>query len=74
MYFNKNLKYLMKINNMSQSDLARKLDTSRQNINQIMNTEIPKVQTLIKLKEFFNISIDDLLLKDLSNEQKEEQQ
>lgn len=73
MYFNKNLKYLMKINNMSQSDLARKLDTSRQNINQIMNTEIPKVQTLIKLKEFFNISIDDLLLKDLSNEHKEEQ-
>lgn len=63
----------MKINNMSQSDLARKLDTSRQNINQIMNTEIPKVQTLIKLKEFFNISIDDLLLKDLSNEHKEEQ-
>lgn len=64
----------MKVNNMSQSDLARKLDTSRQNINQIMNTEIPRVKTLIKLKEFFNISIDDLLLKDLSNEQKEEQQ
>lgn len=62
----------MKVNNMSQSDLARKLDTSRQNINQIMNTEIPRVKTLIKLKEFFNISIDDLLLKDLSNEHKEE--
>lgn len=69
MYFNSNLKFLMKLNNMSQVDLAKKMDTTRQNVNQIMSTEYPKVQTLLKLKEIFNVSIDDLLLKDLSKEQ-----
>lgn len=69
MFFNSNLKFLMKLNNMTQVDLAKKMDTSRQNVNQIMSTEYPKVQTLIKLKEIFQVSIDDLLLKDLSKEE-----
>lgn len=65
MDYKKNLIYLMKKHNYSQSELARLMDISRQSFNLIFKAENPRATTLIKLKEIFNVSIDDLLLKDL---------
>lgn len=64
MYFVQNMKYLTRTK-IKQSDLARLLNISRQAVLLIVNSKDPKASTLIKLSEIFNVSIDDLLKKDL---------
>lgn len=68
MYFVQNMKYLTRTK-IKQSDLARLLNISRQAVLLIVNSKDPKASTLIKLSEIFNVSIDDLLKKDLEVEQ-----
>lgn len=74
MYFLKNLKYLQK--DMSLAELSRLSNIPYRTLQDIYsrNSNNPKADTLIKLKLAFNISIDDLLLKDLEKDQMEEQQ
>ena len=67
LYFNSNLLFLMNKNNMNKNQLALKLNVSRQNVQQIVNTLNPRATTIIEISKIFNISIDDLLLKDLSS-------
>jgi len=62
-----NIKYLRKINKLSQDDLAKIIDTKRTTIsNWEMGVAHPKVEELIKLSAYFDISIDKLLFVDLS--------
>lgn len=68
MYYNSNLNFLMKMNSLNKNQLSLILKVSRQNIQQLVTTQDPKASTLIKLSQIFNVSIDDLLLKDLENE------
>lgn len=60
--FEENLKKLRKINNISQADLARKMNVS---LTTISNWETgyskPDVEQLKKIAEIFNISTDSLL-------------
>lgn len=70
MFFNKNLKFLMKINNLNNNQLASKLGITRQSITDLVKTLDPRASTVIKLSNIFNVSIDDLLLKDLEEESK----
>ena len=67
MFFLKNLKYLQ--NDMSLMEFSKKLNISYRTLQDIYarNSNNPKADTLIKIKLAFNISIDDLLLKDLEN-------
>lgn len=49
-------------NNMSQGDLAEKLNVSRQSISKWeTNTSIPELDKLIQLSDLFHISIDELV-------------
>ncbi len=49
-------------NNMSQGDLANKLDVSRQTISKWENNMcLPETEKLVQLSEIFNISIDYIL-------------
>lgn len=68
MYYKNNILYLMKINNLNKNQLSFKLNITRQAIQHLIDSQNPTATTLIKLKEIFNVSIDDLLLKDLENE------
>ena len=71
-YFKSNLLHLLDKNNLSKSELARKMNVTKQAMTTLFKTENPQANTLIVLSEIFKISIDDLLKKDLSNEQKED--
>lgn len=64
MLFSKNMKYLTK-EKIKQSELARILNISRQSVSDLINSKDPKASTLIKISDIFNVSIDDLLKKDL---------
>lgn len=64
--FNKNIEHLTKIS-INQNQLAIKLELSRQTIQgYIKQNKEPKYDILIKIAKIYNVSIDDLLLKDLS--------
>ncbi|HAR5747686.1 TPA: helix-turn-helix domain-containing protein [Staphylococcus pseudintermedius] len=67
--FSKNLKYLRKKYYMEQIDLAKKL--GRKSASSISEWEkgkyTPKMKTLSELARLFNVSINDLMEKDLSN-------
>ncbi len=66
-YFSKNLKFLTKTK-ITQSELSRIFNVSRQAINHIINAEDPRASTLLKISKIFKISINDLLEKDLESE------
>lgn len=67
-YFGKNLRYLRCLNNMTQIDLAKKLSITRQSIsNYERGQHFCDLNTLVGISELFNISIDDLLKKKLSD-------
>ena len=63
--FTKNLRYLTETK-INQNQLSIKLGITRQSITTLLKTEDPKASTLIKLSEIYNVTIDDLLKKDLS--------
>lgn len=69
MFFKENLLYLIKTNNYKKIKLAEKLGITRQAITDLMKTTDPRASTIIKISKLFNVSIDDLLLKDLEKEQ-----
>ena len=63
-YFTKNLKFLTKTR-INQNQLAHLMNTTRQAITSLLKTNDPRANTLIKISEIYNVSIDDLLKKDL---------
>lgn len=47
---------------LTQKALAKKIETTQQNISEIeRGTRLPDVALLCRLSEFFNVSIDDIL-------------
>ena len=65
----KNLKYLRKVNQYRQDDIASILRVDRSNISHYETGEKkPTIESLINLSEFFGITVDDLLKKDLEKE------
>lgn len=75
MLFNEKLKILRKEMELTQEQLAEKLDVSRQAITKWETSEgIPDIENLKQISEFFNISIDELVKqeKDLKIEEKKE--
>lgn len=64
MSFGANLKKIRQDSNLTQEDLARKINTSRSNIaNYENNKNMPSVDILEKLSEALNCSVDYLLGK-----------
>ena len=58
-----NLKHLIHLYNISESELSRQLDLPRQTINRITTGSVsnPTSTTLMKIAYFFDISVDELL-------------
>lgn len=68
------LKQLRKDNNMTQEDLAEKLNVSRQTISKWeTNTTIPDADNIVAISKLFNITTDELLDYRIETVQKKKQ-
>ena len=66
-FISSNLKFLRKINGLSQDDLSKIVNYSFRTISKWETGEsVPDYDNLLTLSKFFNVSIDDLMEKDLS--------
>ena len=70
MFFHKNLNYLTKNTPINQNQLATKMNINRQNITKWLDKSEPGYSKLIEISKIYNISIDDLLTKDLEESSK----
>ena len=60
--FSNNLKYYRRLHNMTQSDLAHKLNVTRQTIsNYETQRSTVDLDMLIQIADIFEISLDDLI-------------
>lgn len=67
-FFNNNLKYIRKLKNISQQDLATKLNVDRSSISRWENNEMdPTVDKAIQIAKVLNISPADFLATDMTN-------
>lgn len=66
MYLAQNLKYLREKNGMNQNEMADILGISQPAIgNWEQNNRKPDIEMIIRLAEYFGVSLDDLVLKEL---------
>ena len=66
--FIKNLKYLRKVNKITQKELALKLEISEQAIKMIETNQFnPSLEILIKIRNLFNVNLDDLIFSNLED-------
>lgn len=68
-YFNSNLNFLKEKNQLSKVEIANKMGVTKQAMTKLFKSENPQANTIIAISEIFQVSIDDLLLKDLSKEE-----
>ncbi len=68
-YFSKNLNYLLKKKKLLKAELGKQLGITRQAINDwTIHNGYPIYDNLIKLSNILEVTIDDLLKKDLESE------
>lgn len=66
MYLSQNLKYLREQRGFNQIELSDALGMSRAAIgNWEKHRRVPDIETIIKLAKFFDVTLDDLILKEL---------
>lgn len=69
MYFSQNIRLLRKAAKMTQLDLGDYLGVGHVAVSSYEKGLVtPKFEGLIKLSELFNVSLDDLVFKDLSQD------
>ncbi|QVK21362.1 helix-turn-helix transcriptional regulator [Mycoplasmatota bacterium] len=68
MFVNKNIKTLREREGLTQVELAKRIGVSDRTIQKYESSKILdyKLTTLIIFKELFNVSLDDLVFKDLT--------
>lgn len=65
----KNLKLLRKSKKMSQADLAEVLDINRSNVAAYESKNVePRLRIILEISKFFEVSINDLLERDIETE------
>ena len=68
MSLGENLQFLRKRNDITQEQLAEKLNISRQSVSKWeSDTAFPEMDKLMQLSEMFNCSLDDIIKKDVSS-------
>lgn len=71
MYLKQNLVHLRKQGELTQAEIAYEFGISQQSVSFYENGKRePDLGTLVSLSEFFGVTVDDLLKKDLSKEGK----
>ena len=66
MNFGKNLQVLRKMTNLTQENLAEKLDVSRQTVSKWeQNLAYPEIEKLIEVCELFHCSVDQILRENM---------
>lgn len=66
MYLAQNLKYLREQKDINQDELAKFLKTARSTIaNWEVGNKEPRLRMLVSIAEYFGVTLDDLVLKDL---------
>lgn len=74
MNFSENLKKIRKNNNLSQEQLADKLDVSRQSVSKWESgSAYPEMDKMLKICEIFKLGIDELLNQDIDDLEKEKE-
>lgn len=69
MYFAQNIKYLRKKEKLSQDQLAENFDLSRGAITGYENGKSkPKFEDFLKIADFFGVSLDDLVYRNMEEE------
>lgn len=70
-YFKKNLEFLTTHTLITQSELSRQIGISRQAVhNMVIRDENPRLSTILKISEVYNIKASDLLFVDLEEKYK----
>ena len=73
-FINKNILWLLENNNITKTELGKSIGTTSQNVSK-WNCEdgapMPKLDWVIKICNYFRVSIDGLVCHDLENESKE---
>ncbi|MDO5425687.1 MAG: helix-turn-helix domain-containing protein [Eubacteriales bacterium] len=70
MTLSENLQYLRRVNNLTQEELAEKLEVSRQTVSKWeMNQSTPEIPKLLELSELFHCKVDELLKEDIGKKQ-----
>ncbi len=69
-FFHKNFIFLLEQRQIVLSNMAKSLGITRQAINEYKKGKYPTYDNLIKISLFFEISLDELLTKDLSSSNK----
>lgn len=66
----KNLKILIKKENISEAELSRRCGVTQPMINRIVNakTDNPKLKTLLRISRYFGISITELVEAKMSDD------
>ncbi|MBQ6784164.1 MAG: helix-turn-helix transcriptional regulator [Acholeplasmatales bacterium] len=71
-FFKKNLNFLTTHTLISQAELSRQIGISRQAVhNLITRDENPRLSTILKISEIYNIDASDLLFVDLEEKYKD---
>ena len=66
-YISENISYLVKKMNCSQDEFGEIFDLKKSSISSYVSKKAqPKIETIQKICEYFNITIDDFINKDLS--------
>lgn len=69
MYLGKNIRFLRKSAKMSQTDLAEKIDVVTTSVSGYESEKAtPSFDVLLKMAEIFEVSLDDLVHKDMERE------
>ncbi len=69
-YLSVNFQYLIKKLNCSQDEFGNMFNLNRGNVGQyIREVSVPKLDTLQRVSEYFNITLDDLVNTDLSSKE-----
>lgn len=66
-YFSKNIKFLREERKLGQSDLAKLLEVSRDNVASYERGSIPKLDVLVKIVNLFHIDLKELVEKNLES-------
>lgn len=68
MSLGENLQYLRKKNDITQEQLAERLEVSRQSVSKWeSDTTYPEMEKLVQLCQMFHVTMDDLIQKDISS-------